>query len=114
MRFCPWDGSLLSVSSGASDESGRLAFSCPTCDFQSEITTTIRKRTTLVPKKVDDVMGGLDAWKNSPMQSEVLCDRCRGKGAYYIQIQTRSADEPMTIFYKCIDVADCGHEWREQ
>ena len=35
---------------------------------------------------------------------------CGSTKAYYRQMQIRSADEPMTTFYKCVE---CGAQWRE-
>lgn len=35
---------------------------------------------------------------------------CDSTKAYYIQIQMRSADEPATVFFKCVK---CGHQWRQ-
>ncbi|VDK28748.1 unnamed protein product [Anisakis simplex] len=29
-----------------------------------------------------------------------------------MQLQTRSADEPMTVFYRCAN-AECAHRWKE-
>lgn len=51
-------------------------------------------------KEVDDVMGE-DAWKASD-QADAQCPRegCEGARAAFHQVQIRSADEPMTIFYK--------------
>ncbi|XP_009993826.1 PREDICTED: DNA-directed RNA polymerase III subunit RPC10 [Chaetura pelagica] len=40
------------------------------------------------------------------------CPKCEHPRAYFMQIQTRSADEPMTTFYKCCN-AQCGHRWRD-
>jgi transcription elongation factor S-II len=37
------------------------------------------------------------------------CGRCKQKKVSYYQIQTRSADEAMTVFYRCIE---CGNKWR--
>ena len=37
------------------------------------------------------------------------CRKCKSKKCTYYQMQTRSADEPMTTFVTCID---CGNRWR--
>ena len=37
------------------------------------------------------------------------CRKCRSKRCSYYQLQTRSADEPMTTFVTCID---CGNRWK--
>jgi DNA-directed RNA polymerase III subunit RPC11 len=65
----------------------------------------------LSKKEVDDVLGGKEAWEHVD-QTEVEggCKKCGCKRAYFMQIQIRSADEPMTTFYKCID---CSYQWRE-
>ena len=60
-------------------------------------------------KAVDEVLGGPEAWKNAD-QSDANCPKCTNRRAYYQQLQIRSADEPMTTFYKC---TECGHRWRE-
>lgn len=38
------------------------------------------------------------------------CRRCNKKECTYYELQTRSADEPMTIFITCLN---CGKEWRQ-
>jgi len=37
------------------------------------------------------------------------CRKCRSNKCTYYQMQTRSADEPMTTFVSCID---CGNRWK--
>lgn len=37
------------------------------------------------------------------------CGKCKGKKCTYTQVQTRSADEPMTTFVFC---NDCGNRWK--
>jgi len=37
------------------------------------------------------------------------CKKCRSKKCTYYELQTRSADEPATIFVTCLD---CGKHWR--
>ncbi|XP_077370186.1 transcription elongation factor A protein 1-like isoform X2 [Festucalex cinctus] len=38
-----------------------------------------------------------------------VCTKCQGKDCTYTQVQTRSADEPMTTFVMC---NDCGNRWK--
>lgn len=38
------------------------------------------------------------------------CRRCQKRECTYYELQTRSADEPMTIFVTCLN---CGKEWRQ-
>jgi transcription elongation factor S-II len=37
------------------------------------------------------------------------CRRCKSNKCTYYQMQTRSADEPMTTFVTCLD---CGQRWK--
>lgn len=37
------------------------------------------------------------------------CKKCRSKRCTYYELQTRSADEPATIFVTCLD---CGKHWK--
>ena len=45
-----------------------------------------------------------------PPTAAARCARCEHGRAYYFQLQIRSADEPMTTFYKC---AGCGFQWND-
>jgi len=38
------------------------------------------------------------------------CNRCNKRQCTYYEMQTRSADEPMTIFITCLN---CGKHWRQ-
>ena len=62
-------------------------------------------------KQVDDVLGGKDAFvgaKEATVQEG--CRECGHKKAYFMEIQIRSADEPMTIFFRCVN---CAYQWKE-
>ena len=37
------------------------------------------------------------------------CKKCKSKKCTYYELQTRSADEPATIFVTCLD---CGKHWK--
>ncbi|RXN11239.1 transcription elongation factor A 2-like protein [Labeo rohita] len=40
-----------------------------------------------------------------------VCGKCKGKNCTYTQVQTRSADEPMTTFVLC---NECGNRWKRE
>lgn len=44
-----------------------------------------------------------------PVAGQFKCPRCKGSNTDYYEKQTRSADEPMTVFNECLD---CGKRWR--
>lgn len=52
-------------------------------------------------KNVYDVQQKID--------SEFKCRRCKQNNCSYYQLQTRSADEPMTTFVSC---HSCGNRWK--
>ena len=105
MHFCFICGNMLLLET----VSGRLRFYCQTCPYVYNLKATVRVDVPLEHKAVDDVLGGPEAWKNAD-QSDANCPKCTNRRAYYQQLQIRSADEPMTTFYKC---TECGHRWRE-
>jgi len=41
---------------------------------------------------------------------QFLCRKCFKRECTYYEMQTRSADEPMTIFINCLS---CGNNWRQ-
>lgn len=43
------------------------------------------------------------------MTDTFTCRQCRSKNCSYYQMQTRAADEPMTVFVECMD---CGKRWK--
>ncbi len=79
-------------------------------------------------KEREDVFGGPGAWDNAD-KAKMQCpaDGCDGEEAAFFQVQIRSADEPMTGFYKVCDgrtmgrggvlmrreCMTCGNRWRE-
>lgn len=67
------------------------------------------ERKKMKSKEVEDVLGGAESWKNVD-KTEVNCanEKCENRSAYFRQVQIRSADEPMTTFYK---VCTCIRAW---
>ena len=58
----------------------------------------IKRENTMLEGDKD---GGSDMFK---------CNKCGKSKTKYWEMQTRSADEPMTIFIRCLN---CGKEWRQ-
>jgi len=48
--------------------------------------------------------------KPEAMTNAFKCRKCNGRSCAYYEVQTRSADEPMTQFVNCLD---CGNRWRQ-
>jgi len=70
----------------------------------------------LFPQKWNDILE--EKKKRDQMRFEInegavtdqfKCSRCKQQRCTYYQLQTRSADEPMTTYITCIN---CGHRWR--
>ena len=93
--FCPFCGNTLLIEFLSS-----LQWYCQTCPYVCSVTQAYRKVVPLQRKKVDDVLGGEEAWKNVD-QTDATCPSCSFERAFFIQIQIRSADEPSTTFYRC-------------
>ena len=107
LTFCPTCANMLLVDH--SPYGGGLKLYCQTCPYAYDITTTVRSEVQCETKEVDDVLGGEDAWKNVD-KTEATCPKCDHGQAYFMQIQIRSADEPMSTFYKC---CKCSNQWRD-
>lgn len=106
MLFCPMDGSLLMVEE---DDGGSLRFVCRNCPYILPVVKQLSRIRKLQAKADTDVLGGDAAW-DAAAQTDAVCPHCDHRRAYYMQLQTRSADEPMTVFYRCVE---CKKRWKE-
>ena len=101
MLFCPTCANILLIEKTHID----FRFFCKSCPYLYVVQERVSKRIHMDKKEIDDVLGGKAAWENVD-KTETKCENCRNLLAYFMQIQIRSADEPMTTFYKC---TECGH-----
>ncbi|XP_038903069.1 DNA-directed RNA polymerase III subunit RPC10-like [Benincasa hispida] len=110
MEFCPTCGNMLQFELPNMGKSSR--FFCPTCPYVSylENRVKIKRKQHLVKKELEPIISD-DDMKNAA-QTEATCPNCAFGKAAFIQIQLRSADEPATTFYKCMN-ENCRHNWRE-
>ncbi|AFM97937.1 transcription factor S-II [Encephalitozoon hellem] len=104
MLFCPLCSSMLVVRR----QSMGNELSCRMCGYLYAISKEITKSVPMTPKKSD---GLIDEDENLKFVSKCgkKCE-CGSEEVSFVELQTRSADEPMTIFYKCIR---CKKVWRE-
>ena len=105
MWFCPLDGTLLKVicdndeETMASPNMQPSMFACATCPYSCPIVSYKTVLTKSKRKQVDDILGGAEAWEHVD-RTMATCPSCNHQEAYFQQIQIRSADEPMSVFYK--------------
>lgn len=108
MHFCPLCGNILLIEDS---HMNGMRYCCPTCAYCSPIDTLYTNPAKLpLRKQMDDVLGGSDAWDNVD-RTEAKCPFCPNNDAFFMQIQIRSADEPMTTFYKC---TSCKKQWNDR
>jgi len=107
MEFCPNCGGVLT----SSRQSGRAAMICRKCGYTKKmsgdyviISKSSRRQKASVTVLEDEET------EIHPKTTDVQCPSCGNREAYWWSVQTRSADEPMTQFFRC---TRCGHTWRE-
>ena len=117
MQFCP----ICSNSLLFNNSDNGYRFFCSTCEYYYAAKHKIK---TMMQTKQTDIVLGPDAWENVDQTSGEIyifnmilknifletCPKCAHPKAYYRQMQTRSADEPSSIFYRCVV---CGHQWTQ-
>ncbi|MHA1339035.1 MAG: transcription factor S [Promethearchaeota archaeon] len=109
IEFCPECGNLLRL--GRTKE-GKVVLRCG-CGYSKPYTGNTKKKKfseyrkkqlakkTLVINKVGEA--------TNPTTT-IECPKCGYMTAEYFQMQTRSADEPPTTFYRCLK---CNNRWRK-
>ncbi|WP_126451184.1 transcription factor S [Sulfodiicoccus acidiphilus] len=107
MKFCPKCKTMMSPKK----VDGRTTYRCPKCGYEEEATQSL---TIVTRVRHDDKEKMLVLDEQVPAGSQkmkgIICPSCGGDEAFYWMLQTRSADEPITRFYKC---TKCGKVWRE-
>jgi transcription factor S len=84
--------------------------SCPECGLITEREEKPGGKVDLIRDppgslKIMEAEKGLDALPTTTID----CSRCGNDMAFWWMLQTRSADEPTTQFYRC---TKCTHTWR--
>lgn len=82
-------------------DNGLNRLECRTCPYEYAITEPLYSRRVFHRKEREDVFGGPGAWDNAQKgKAQCPAEGCDGEEAAFFQVQIRSADEPMTSFFK--------------
>ena len=101
MKFCPKCELRLKKNNSNS------ALSCPKCGY-SEKTKETKKDKEDEIKSEFNVLEENEGKETLP-SIKIDCEKCGNNQAVWWMLQTRSADEPTTQFYRC---TKCNHTWR--
>ena len=110
---------------------GAMRFFCQTCPYvqniQQKVTMPLSSSTVQssqgtrpqmtmpvknLPRKERDEVVDVDQFKKGAQTIRVQggCPKCSHEVAAFRSLQIRSADEPMTTFYCCVE---CSHQWKD-
>ena len=100
MKFCPKCEVRLKKS-----DSG---LKCPKCGYVEGSTETSKKEISEQEVSEFNVLDENEGQETLPT-IKIDCEKCGHNEAVWWMLQTRSADEPTTQFYRC---TKCNHTWR--
>jgi DNA-directed RNA polymerase subunit M len=106
MKFCPKCETRLRLKF---DENQVV---CPKCGFTiTEQEPTVTINVSNVTTQEHNALRVLDAENNTEVLPtiNIECPKCNNNLAVWWMLQTRSADEATTQFFRCIK---CNHTWR--
>ncbi|KAK2198470.1 bifunctional DNA-directed RNA polymerase subunit-transcription factor S/Pol III subunit C11 [Babesia duncani] len=105
--FCPLCHCILYIESR---EPGKTTFVCLGCNYSWVSNFTFYKSTTYSITRPESVsLSSGNEFEHAPKIS-AICPECHNGEAYFMSLQTRSADEPMTQFFAC---TKCLNRWKE-
>jgi len=112
VKFCPKCGGIMIPAV----VDGKKVLRCRVCGFvlepNDEKSRSIYRVQSRLKKGPRDKIIIIE--KNQRIEvlpkAKITCPKCGNSEAYYWEVQTRSADEPATRFFKC---TKCGYIWRE-
>lgn len=100
MKFCP--------SCEVKLKKGDFGLQCPKCDYVEGKETNQTKKTIQEPESQFNVLAENETVDTLPT-IKIECEKCGNDEAVWWMLQTRSADEPTTQFYRC---SKCRYTWR--
>jgi len=100
MKFCPRCAVKL--------KKGDSGLQCPKCDYVEGKETKQTKKIFQEHESQFNVLSQNETVESLPT-IKIECEKCGNDEAVWWMLQTRSADEPTTQFYRC---SKCRHTWR--
>ncbi|KAI3640578.1 hypothetical protein MIR68_001456 [Amoeboaphelidium protococcarum] len=74
-----------------------------------ELQPSVRAENKAIKEALLNEAKNLLSGKNEAETDQFKCGKCKQRKTKYYQLQTRSADEPMTTFVTCVN---CGNRWK--
>ena len=103
MKFCPNCDIRLKKTPGSTN------LSCTNCDYTEGDDFKSKKKITQEELQSDFMVLEENEGKDVLPTISIECEKCDNNEAVWWMLQTRSADEPTTQFYRC---TKCRHTWR--
>jgi len=100
MKFCPNCEVKL--------KKGDSGLQCPKCDYVEGNETISTKTVVEEHESQFNVLSENETVETLPT-IKIECEKCGNDEAVWWMLQTRSADEPTTQFYRC---SKCRYTWR--
>jgi len=102
LKFCPKCEAKL--------KKGTSGLECPKCDYSEVAEEKQTKKIIENDEQEESILAfeGNEGDESHPT-IKIECEKCGHDEAIWWMLQTRSADEPTTQFYRC---TKCQHTWR--
>jgi DNA-directed RNA polymerase subunit M len=109
VKFCPKCETRMKPKI---EEGIALCPKCGTVDKEEEQSSTAKKKLTSLPESISGSSLKVMDPEKTPAAlptTATECPKCGNNTAFWWMLQTRSADEATTQFFRC---TKCSHTWR--
>ena len=105
MKFCEKCGNLMLVEK----KRKHIFLVCRKCGKSVPLKEKVTITEAMPEERKGIVIMGKEEGVAELPKTKIMCPKCENMEAYWWMQQTRAADEPPTLFYKC---TKCGYSWR--